>query len=84
LPLRQFIVDETQKQYNGMFIGAFELLQTKRDQVEAGRQYIEALRDYWIARSQLQQIAGGRLVRGGINMPSPESSSTPNSSNGDH
>lgn len=84
LPLRQFIVDETQKQYNGMFVGAFELLQTKRDQVEAGRMYIEALRDYWIARSQLQQIAGGRLVRGGINMPSPESSSTPNSSNGDH
>jgi len=84
LPLRQFIVDETQKQYNGMFVSAFELLQTKRDQVEAGRQYIEAVRDYWIARSQLQQIAGGRLVRGGIAPSSPESSFTPDSTNGGH
>jgi cobalt-zinc-cadmium efflux system outer membrane protein len=84
LPLRQFIVDETQKEYNAMLIGAFDLLQVKRDQVEAGRQYVEALRDYWIARSQLEQIAGGRLVQGGIKMPAAEPSATSNSSNGGH
>jgi len=84
LPLRQMIVDQTQEQYNGMFVGAFELLQTKRDQIDAGRQYIEAVRDYWIARSQLQQIVGGRLVRGGTNSSTVETSSIPNSNSGDH
>ncbi len=66
LPLRTFIVEETQKEYNAMLIGAFELLQAKRDQIDAGRQYIEALRDYWVARSELEQIAAGRLVDEGL------------------
>jgi cobalt-zinc-cadmium efflux system outer membrane protein len=63
LPLRQSIVEESQKTYNGMFIGGFQLLQAKRDQVEAGKDYIEALRDYWLARAELDQILAGRFVR---------------------
>src|SRR5262249_57215183 len=46
LPLRQQIVDETQREYNGMLVGTFQLLTAKQQQIEAGRQSIEALRDY--------------------------------------
>ncbi len=66
LPLRQSIVNETQKQYNAMLVGTFQLLQAKRDQVDAGSRYIEAQRDYWIARAELEQIVSGRLVQGGL------------------
>ena len=83
LPLRTFIVEETQKEYNAMLVGVFELLQSKRDQIDAGRQYIEALRDYWIARSELEQIAGGRLVEGGLALLSA-GSYAPMASNGEN
>lgn len=62
LPLRQTIVDETQLQYNAMQVGGFQLLQAKRDQIETGAQYIESLRDYWLARARLEQILAGRMV----------------------
>jgi cobalt-zinc-cadmium efflux system outer membrane protein len=64
LPLEANILHRTQLQYNGMFIGVFQLLQAKRSQIEAGRSYIEHLRDYWIARSDLDQAVGGRLEAG--------------------
>ncbi len=64
LPLEANILHRTQLQYNGMFIGVFQLLQAKRSQIEAGRSYIEHLRDYWIARSDLEQAVGGRLEAG--------------------
>ena len=63
IPLRQSIVEESQKRYNGMFISAFQLLQAKRDEIEAAKDYIEALRDYWFARAELDQILAGRFVR---------------------
>lgn len=60
LPLRQEIVEATQLEYNAMLIGAFELLQAKQAQIAAGAEYIESLRDYWIARTRLDQIRAGR------------------------
>lgn len=78
LPLRQAIVEETQLQYNAMQVGAFQLLQAKRDQIEAGRAYLAALRDYWTARVELELVLNGRLTRlspaaggGGADMPAP-------------
>ena len=61
-PLRQRIVDESQLYYNGMLIGVYELLFVKQNQINAGREYIEALRDYWITRSDLERAVGGRLI----------------------
>jgi cobalt-zinc-cadmium efflux system outer membrane protein len=75
LPLRQKIVDETQRQYNAMNAGVFQLVQAKRDQVETGRAYLEALRDYWIARAEMEQLLAGRLVRSAssdVVEPAPE------------
>jgi outer membrane protein, heavy metal efflux system len=60
LPLRQQILDETQKQYNAMQVGAFQLLQAKQQQIDAGSQYIETLRNYWIANAALEQLLSGR------------------------
>lgn len=65
LPLRQRIVEQSQLQYNAMQIGVFPLLQARQQQVQAGTDYIRALRDYWLARAQLEQILSGRLPRGG-------------------
>ncbi len=63
IPLRQHIVGELQLHYNAMLTSAFDLLQGKSQEIEAGRDYLMALRDYWIARSQLDQILAGKLVR---------------------
>lgn len=62
IPLREKIVAESQKHYNFMLIGTFQLLQAKREEVSAYREYIEAYRDYWNARTELERAIGGRLV----------------------
>lgn len=62
LPLRQHIVDETQRQYNAMQVGVFQLLDAKRAHIRTGQEYVIALRDYWRARATLDQILAGRLV----------------------
>ncbi|HTE04923.1 MAG TPA: TolC family protein [Planctomycetota bacterium] len=61
LPLRERIVNETQLQYNAMQLGVFELLGARRAQVDAGRQSVEALREYWLARTELERAVGGSL-----------------------
>jgi cobalt-zinc-cadmium efflux system outer membrane protein len=33
----------------------------KQNEVNAYREYIEAVRDYWIARSDLERAVGGRI-----------------------
>lgn len=61
LPLRQTVTSLSQEQYNGMLIGVFELLQAKQAEIASGREYIEALRDYWVAYAELEHAVGGRL-----------------------
>jgi hypothetical protein len=46
---------------NGMFLGLFQLLAVKQAEVDAQRGYLEALRDYWVARAELTRTVGGRL-----------------------
>lgn len=61
LPTRQRIVALTLLDYNGMLLGAFELFGAKREEIEAERAYIQANRDYWIARTVLERAVGGDL-----------------------
>jgi cobalt-zinc-cadmium efflux system outer membrane protein len=61
LPLRRRIVEESQLQYNAMQISQFDLLRAKQDEVNAGRQSVEAQRDYWVARAELEKAVGGPL-----------------------
>jgi outer membrane protein, heavy metal efflux system len=61
LPLRQEILDQTLLQYNAMNVGLFQLLAAKREQIETGRMYIEALLDYWLAHTSVLQLRAGRV-----------------------
>lgn len=64
LPVAEQVLEQTQLQYNAMLVGVFELLQARQQQVEAGTGYIEALREYWVARSRVEALLAGRLVEG--------------------
>ena len=44
-----------------MLLGVYQLIQAKQAEFEAYRDSIEALRDYWIARSDLERAIGGRI-----------------------
>jgi cobalt-zinc-cadmium efflux system outer membrane protein len=61
LPGRERIVALSQQRYNAMLLGVFQLLLAKQAEVEAYRQYIESVRDYWIARAELERATGGSL-----------------------
>jgi len=61
IPQREKIVERSQQEQNFMLIGVFELLQAKVREYEAWQGYLEAIRDYWIARTQLMRAVGQRL-----------------------
>ena len=83
LPLRQSIVEETQLQYNAMQLGAFQLLEAKRDQVAAAGTYLSLLRNYWAAKTELELGLSGRAFGSsadsavGIGSDQTSTSSTP-------
>ncbi len=59
LPQRLLIVNQTQLQYNAMQLGPIDLLSAKERELNAERTYIEAWRDYWIARTELERALHG-------------------------
>ena len=61
LPTQQQALNLTLQQYNFMLKGAYDLLLAKQNEVAAERSYIEAWRDYWIARAELERAVGGNL-----------------------
>jgi cobalt-zinc-cadmium efflux system outer membrane protein len=60
MPLKQKVLEQTQLEYNAMLVGLFQLLQAKRDQVETAAAYVDQQREYWIARSNAEQLLAGR------------------------
>lgn len=61
IPSRERTVALAQQRYNGMLLGVFQLLQAKQAEIESYWQYIEAVRDYWTARVELEGAVGGSL-----------------------
>ena len=61
LPQRVRILDLTQRQYNMMLKGTYDLLLAKQSQVSTERDYVEVWRDYWLARTRLERAVGGTL-----------------------
>ena len=61
LPLSQSILVETLRHYNAMEVSPYELLLSKEHEQTAEGSSIIALRDYWLARVQLEKAIGGRL-----------------------
>ena len=61
IPARIVIVRESQKHYNFMLLGVYDLLRAKREEATARRDLVEAIRDYWLGRSDLERAVGGKL-----------------------
>ncbi|MBI3829004.1 MAG: TolC family protein [Planctomycetes bacterium] len=60
-PLHARLVELAQERYNNMTLGALDLLAAKQEQLSAQAEQVEALRDYWIHRVELERAVGGRL-----------------------
>jgi outer membrane protein TolC len=60
VPLRRKISEENLLRYNGMLIGVFELLADAREQAASVNGYIEALRDFWLAETDLEMALTGK------------------------
>jgi len=61
LPMHRDLVAETQLHYNGMLVGVYELLNAKRDELDAQRGALHAQLDYWRARTELERAIAGQL-----------------------
>lgn len=63
LPLEQKIINSSEELYNIMGLGVDRLLRNKQQEVETYRNYIESIKEYWIARVHLDYALGGYLFR---------------------
>jgi cobalt-zinc-cadmium efflux system outer membrane protein len=61
LPGQRRILNESLANYNAMEIGNFELFTTKAEEARTEREYLAAVRDYWITRTELERAVGGNL-----------------------
>lgn len=61
LPQHAVMFEREQERYNFMLVGAFELIQARRAQFDAHQAYLEAIRDWWLARVELQLAVAGPL-----------------------
>ena len=59
VPESRVALEAAQRDYNGMLIGVFDLLAELRVVVAADTELVEALRDFWIADSNLTAALGG-------------------------
>jgi len=69
LPQREAATARTLEGTGFMLTGAFELLATRREEFAAYRETIDAVRDYWLARTDLEAALGAHL-------PSPADGAT--------
>jgi outer membrane protein TolC len=82
VPLRKQIAEENLLRYNGMLIGVFELLADAREQVMSVNRAIEALRDFWLAESDLEMALTGKSP-GAMTSRNPPTA-VPSAGGGDH
>jgi len=59
LPRRRRITELTKLEHNAMLVGVFQLLQARQNEAEAQSDFIEAQRDYWSARTDLDRALQG-------------------------
>jgi outer membrane protein TolC len=63
LPALQTATARAQEEQNYMLIGVFELLASKQEEYDQYQAYIEALKEYWLARTELGRAVGNTLSR---------------------
>lgn len=59
VPRRGRIVELTKLEHNAMLVGIFQLLQARQNEMQARRDSIEAQREYWSARTNLDLAVQG-------------------------
>jgi outer membrane protein, heavy metal efflux system len=82
LPLQERIVSEAQLQYNAMQVGIFDLLRDRQQQIETAVEYVEVLREYWVARADLLHLLSGRLPAAEAPRPAGANGKTRTKENG--
>ena len=71
VPLQRRMLALGLQQYNFMLLGPFDLLRTKQDEIAASRRLIDATRDYWIARAELDRALSGQAATPRPNAAAP-------------
>ena len=66
VPESRVALEAAQRDYNGMLIGIFDLLAELRVAIAADTALVEAMRDFWIAQSDLTAALGGEALPMGI------------------
>ena len=84
VPLKKRISDENLLRYNGMLIGVFELLADARSQITSVNGYIEALRDFWLAKADLDSAQLGPVAGSGLSQAMSTPSAAPDGAAGSH
>jgi cobalt-zinc-cadmium efflux system outer membrane protein len=59
LPRRRRIVELTKLEHNAMLVGIFQLLQARQNEAQAQSDSVEAQREYWSARANLDRALQG-------------------------
>lgn len=62
LPLQKKVLNTSSELYNVMGLGVDQLLENKRQELEAQRSYVDMLKEYWMARVQLDRALGGNVL----------------------
>jgi outer membrane protein, heavy metal efflux system len=71
LPFRHRLVNAQRLQYNAMVLSPYELFRTRVEELQAERNYLTALKEYWQARAELERAVGGSFN------PAPPTSGKP-------
>lgn len=61
VPARVAVTARAKEEEAFMLIGVFELLETKQQEYDAYQGYLEVVRDYWLARTELTRAVGNTL-----------------------
>jgi cobalt-zinc-cadmium efflux system outer membrane protein len=79
LPTRTLMMKQAMLEYNAMALSPYALYQTKSEEAESERAYIDTVRDYWITRAELERAVGGALTPHSGDIPTPAPSHNPHS-----
>ena len=64
-------MQQNQLQYNAMQVGVFQLLLARQQQIDTAQRYVESLRDYWLAHTEVEQLLKGRRMELGASIAEP-------------
>lgn len=64
IPIKEKVTGETLKHQNYMLVGNYELIRAKQEEILANKEYIDVLKEYWIARSDLEKAISLKLPLG--------------------